>query len=111
MVGHAWQAQERIREKAQGLSFTTKEDQSFCLKKKIKESLSDPKSKFRHPKDKETRTRIQIFEKKPIKITKKPKVKIKSIRKLKRNKFIKKSRKVGQLSKNAFSLPNLKSPI
>jgi len=30
---------------------------------KIKESLSDPKSKFRHAKDKETRSRIQIYNK------------------------------------------------
>jgi len=40
-------------------------------KKKIKESLADKKSAFRHPKDRETRSRIQIFQKKKPKVIKK----------------------------------------
>jgi len=67
-------------------------------KQKIKESLSDPKSKFRHEKDKESRLRIELAEKKRKII--KPKIKSKN--------FIKKARKVGTLPRNAFAMPKIR---
>lgn len=67
-------------------------------KEKIKESLMDPKSKFRHGKDKESRLRIELAEKKRKII--KPKIKTKN--------FIKRARKVGVLPKNAFTIPKIR---
>jgi len=72
-------------------------------KKKIKESLADKQSKYRHAKDRETKTRIQIFEKK------KPKKRV--VRRRKSLNAIQRSRSIGRLPKNAFAMPKLRFPF
>lgn len=66
-------------------------------KGKIKQSLADPKSKFRHAKDRETRTRIKIFE------GKKPTRRKTTSRKIVRRKPIKKRKQF-----NPFAIPTMR---
>ena len=68
-------------------------------KEKIKESLRDPKSRFRHEKDKESRLRIELAEKR--RKIRKPKIKSKN--------YIKRARSIGTLPRNAFSIPKIRS--
>lgn len=69
-------------------------------KRQIKKSLADPKSKFRHEKDKFSRLRIQLNERKP---KRKPK-------KIKKS-YVSRARKVGTLPRNAFAMPKLRMPF
>ena len=70
-------------------------------KQKIKEALKDPKSKFRHSKDKETRLRIKLAE-----LQRKKRGKRKT-----RESVQQRAKKAFRMPKNAFRMPSLRSPI
>lgn len=74
--------------KRRGAKFTTLEFQ----KKKIKESLANPKAKFRRDKDKFSRLRIKLFEQK------------RKIRKIRRKRAVPRNR----LRQGGFSIPGLR---